>query len=58
MRHRGLCWAEKDEVDERGRRMKERAEDLYFGCVRVQLQNTDYGKYFDTAHDKLGEVYK
>ena len=23
----------------------------------MQLQNTVYGKYFDTAHDKLGAVY-
>ena len=57
VQHRGLCWAEKDEVDEKGRRMKEKAAELYFGCVHVQLQNTAYGKYFDTAHDKLGAVY-
>ncbi len=58
VRHRGLCWAEKNYIDEKGRRMKERAEDLYFGCVKVQLQDTNYGQYFGIAHDKLGAVYK
>ncbi len=58
MRHRGLCWAEKDYIDEKGRRMKETAAELYFGCVHVRVQGTNYGQYFDTAHDKLGDVYK
>ena len=38
--------------------MKERARDLYFGCVQVQLQDTNYGQYFGIAHDKLGAVYQ
>jgi hypothetical protein len=56
-RHRGLCWAEKNEIDEKGRAMSSAANDLYNGCIHAQLQNTNYGQYFDTARKKLGEVY-
>ena len=52
-RYRGLCWAEKNEINERGRRMKERADDLDNGCTRAQLHHTSYGRYFETAQEKL-----
>ena len=57
MRHRGLCTAEKDEVQARGRWMKAKADDLYNGCIHSQLHYTDYGSDFDTAREKLEEVY-
>ncbi len=38
--------------------MKERVDDLCNGCTRAQLHYTVYGRYFDTAQDKLGDVYK
>jgi len=56
-RYWGLCRAELDEICERGRRMKERADDLDNGCTRAQLHHTSYGRYFDTAQEKLREVY-
>ena len=56
--HRGLSWAEKDEVDAKGRAMKEKADDLYNGCIRAQLQKTNYGSDFDTARENLEAVYK
>ena len=37
--------------------MKERADDLCNGCTRAQLHYTPYGRYFDTAQDKLTAVY-
>ena len=54
--HRGLCWAEKNEIGERGRRMKERADDLYNGCIHAQVHYTNYGLYFHTAQEKLAAV--
>ncbi len=37
--------------------MKERADDLCNGCTRAQVHYTGYGRYFDTAQDKLIAVY-
>jgi len=56
-RYWGLCRAELHEIYERGRRMKERADDLDNGCTRAQLHYTSYGRYFETAQEKLKEVY-
>jgi hypothetical protein len=56
--HRGLCTAEKDEVDERGRAMTASANDLYNGCIHSQLHYTNYGSDFEEAQMKLEEVYK
>ncbi len=58
MRHRGLCNAEKDVVDARGRAMSSTANDLYNGCIHAQLHYTDYGSDFDEARKRLEAVYK
>jgi hypothetical protein len=55
--HRGLSWAEKDEVDAKGRTMKEREDDLYNGCIHVHLHYTNHGSDFGEARKRLKAVY-
>jgi hypothetical protein len=57
VRHRGLCNAEKDVVDARGRAMLSTANDLHFLCIKVQPHYTDYGNDFDDARKRLEAVY-
>jgi hypothetical protein len=56
-RYWGLCRAELNEIDEKGRAMSSAANDLYFLCIKVQLHYTDYGSDFDRARMRLQAVY-